>query len=97
MKIIKTKKYAAMDKSADTYENIVFMQEGDAEDAMKILEDKGPEAAINYLAEWHYPGEHETSEELGAGGDDYQHENGGYILNWNLRIPYIGLSYRVPD
>jgi len=98
MKIIKTEKYAAMDKVADVYEQVVFLQGDEAEEAMKELE-KDPKEAISYLANnFHYPGEHEVSDESSAGGDDQEYSDSeGYVLNWNLNIPYIGLQYIISD
>jgi len=95
MKTIKTKKYAAMEEKGEKYEDIIFLQESNADEALDILERDGPEGALDYLTQWHFPGEHDVREGLGAGADDYTHENDGYVMNWNLRIPYIGLKYRV--
>ena len=76
------------------YERIIFMQESEAEEALDILDEEGEDAAIEFLAQWHNPGEHETSDEESAGDDDDVYEDDdGYILSWNSRIGYIGLEY----
>ena len=77
------------------YERIAFTDGDDADEPLQILDDLGVAAAIDYLAEWHDPGEHETSDELGHGTDDnhYFDENSGYHLSWNSRLGYIGLEF----
>ena len=77
-------------------ERIVFMQGDGADEALSRLDEEGIDGALEYLKSWHYPGEHETSEETSAGTSDHTHEtDDGYILTWNNRIGYIGLEYRV--
>ncbi len=85
----------AVDESTDQekYENVVFMQGDDAFQPLEILDSDGPEAALEYLKQWHYPGEHEGSNELGHGTSDEIFEKDGYIMSWNPRIGYIGLQY----
>ncbi len=79
-------------------ERIVFMQGEEAEEPLRILDEQGEEAAIEYLAQWHFPGEHETSETPGAGSDDdvYRAED-GFRLSWNTRLGYIGLERCLPE
>lgn len=80
------------------FENVVFCQGDDAEEPMRILDEHGEDAAVEYLAQWHYPGEHETRHgDCGAGSADWTYEtDDGYILAYNLHLGYIGLSYRIP-
>lgn len=77
----------------DSYEDVVFMQGEDAEDALSILETQGEDAALNYLKQWHEPGSHMGSSELGHGSGDETYEKDGYIMSWNSRMGYIGLQY----
>jgi hypothetical protein len=77
----------------DRYERIVFMQGDEASEAMDIMHNDGPEATLEYLKQWHYPGEHDGSNEIGAGKYDDKFEKDGYIMNWNSRLPYISLVY----
>ena len=77
----------------EKYENVVSMQGDDAFQPLEILDSDGPEAALEYLKQWHYPGEHEGSNELGHGTSDEIFEKDGYIMSWNPRIGYIGLQY----
>ncbi len=53
----------------------------------------GKDEAMEYLKQWHYPGEHEGSNEVGNGTSDKTYEKDGYIMSWNAPIGYIGLVY----
>jgi len=75
-------------------ERIVFLQGDEADEALKLYQDKGCEAALQYLSEWHYPGEHETSDKYSAGSSDTTYEIAGYRLTVNTALNYIGLEYR---
>lgn len=77
----------------DKYEDVVFMQGQEADKPLKILSDQGEDAALEYLKQWHEPGSHMGKSELGHGTQDYTYEKDGYIMAWNPRIGYIGLSY----
>lgn len=77
----------------DRYEKVMFAQGQDADHALDILMQDGEDAALEYLKQWHYPGEHDASDELGHGTLDDTYEKDGYIMNWNSRIGYIGLQY----
>lgn len=77
----------------DRYENIVFMQGDEADEPLSILDNEGPEAALELLKQWHYPGEHDGSKELPHGTQDKIFEKDGYYMSWNPYIGYIGLVY----
>lgn len=77
----------------DRYEQIVFMQGHEADEAMDILNNDGEEAAMEYLKQWHYPGEHDGSDTTGKGTMDKTFEKDGYTMMWNPYLPYIGLVY----
>lgn len=81
------------------YEQIVFMQNDyDAAEPLKIYDRKGARAAVNYLAQWHNPGEHDTRNEPGAGRSDTVHRfKDGYVLTVNNGLGYIGLEYIVQE
>ncbi len=79
-----------------TVERIVFAQGDDADEPLSILDERGIDAAIDYLADWYNPGEHETSDEPSAGTSDDTHETSdGFILSWNAGLGYIGLEHIV--
>ena len=80
---------------AKVYERVIFLQGNSADEALEIYNQHGAEAALLYLEQWHYPGEHETATELGAGTSDRVYEIAGYILTVNTRVGYIGLEYEV--
>jgi len=77
----------------DRYENIMFAQGDDANEPLAILNNQGEDAALEYLTQWHYPGEHDGSNELGHGTSDKVYKKDGYIMSWNSRLGYIGLQY----
>jgi hypothetical protein len=84
-----------IDEVTDTerYERVVFMQGEEANEVMDILNNDGEDAAMDYLRQWHYPGEGEGSNEIGAGTEDEIYEKDGYTMNWNPYLPYVGLVY----
>ena len=77
----------------DKYENVVFVQGEEADEPLRILNDEGEEAALEYLKQWHDFGNHEGTDQLGAGSSDSTFEKDGYIMSYNPRIGYIGLQY----
>jgi len=77
----------------DQYENVVFLQGDEAYQPLEILDTKGPDAALEYLKQWHNPGQHEGMPTLGHGSSDKTYEKDGYILSWNPSLEYIGLAY----
>lgn len=88
----------ATEPMMEEFENVVFMQGDDAEEALGILDNQGEEAAAEHLKQWHYPGEHETREDLGQGTQDTVREfpegDGTYYLVYNKPLGYIGLSFK---
>lgn len=84
------------EESRVIYERVFFAQDDEtADEALAILDERGADAAVKFLAQWHYPGEHETVEQPAAGSDDRTHETAdGYVLSWNARLGYIGLEYK---
>lgn len=80
------------------YANIVFMQDENADEALNILNEDGPDAAIQYLAQWDFGGESEydISSFPQRGSCDDWHTSGEYILSYNRRFGYIGLE-RIVD
>ena len=88
-------KPSTIDETTDTerYEDVVFVQGDEAEEPINILDEKGEDAALAYLIQWHNPGEHMGRNELSHGSNDRTYEKDGYIMSWNTHIPYIGLQY----
>ena len=77
------------------YENVVFAQGEDATEPLEILADKGAQAAIDYLSQWHDCGKHEMHDAPGGGSEDRTYITGDYILSWNYRLAYIGLEHKL--
>lgn len=72
------------------YRSIVFAQGDDAVEPLRILED-GPDAAIEYLAQWESE-PRAFSEKSFAGSRDSVYRKGNLVLSWNTRLGYIGLE-----
>jgi hypothetical protein len=79
------------------FEQVVFMQDENADEAFEILNNEGEAAALEFLQQWHYPGEHETRAETASGTFDPTYEKDGYIMVWNPRMNYIGLEYETDE
>lgn len=78
------------------YQRIVFCQGEDANEPLRILDEQGEEAAIEYLAQWDMDPPGELFDESSAGSDDDVFESDdGYILSYNTRLGYIGLERKL--
>lgn len=75
------------------YENIIFLQESQAHEAMEIYYNEGEEALLTYLKQWHFPGEGEFTECIGNGTQDKIFHFGRYKLIVNTYLGYCGLVY----
>ena len=78
------------------YENIVFMQ-SDSNEFFANLDRDGELAALEYLKQWHYPGEHEVTDRPGHGSRDYVFRHEGYIMSWNRGLGYCGLEFEIEE
>ena len=74
-------------------ENEESGQGDNADEALAIYDEQGARAAIHHLSQWHYPGEHDSSDELGHGERDTVVKHAGYVLTVNTGIGYIGLEF----
>jgi hypothetical protein len=90
---------ALRNPKAQKYYEIVFMQGEEADEPLKILEDKGEAKVIDYLSDWDYGAEMEhTKIEAPWGPDDDTFEKDDYILSYNTKLGYIGLVRKAkPD
>lgn len=76
------------------FEEIVFLQDWEAQEALTILQEEGIEKVLSYLLQWDY-GESpiEEVEEFPWGSSDEKvflpH---GYVITWNLPLEYISLG-----
>ena len=79
----------------DRYEDVVFMQGEEADEALEILRNQGEDAALQHLMQWHDSGNHMGSQELGHGSSDQTYEKDGYTMAWSFPLNYIGLQYEL--
>jgi hypothetical protein len=80
------------------YQRIIFFQNEQADEALKILNDDGWEAAIAHLAQWDQGlAGGEISDEPSSGDADCVKEDDHYRLSWNSGLGYIGLEAIVSD
>lgn len=79
------------------YENVVFMQGSDADEALRMLDTEGAEIVMDYLKQWHQPGEHEVISGVGNGTLDKTYRSGNYVMSYNMPLGYIGLSYKLDE
>lgn len=77
---------------ASKWIDVVFLQGEEADEPLRILDEEGVEAALDYLAQWDMgDGGGEERDESPAGSDDDTYEVDGYQMNVNMHIGYIGL------
>jgi len=80
--------------------SVVFLQGEDADAALSILEERGPEAAIAHLAQWDFGDETEQAAAANghvyatppAGTWDREFRSGPYHLAWNHSLGHVGLT-----
>ena len=76
-----------------TYENIIFLQDSNADEAMTILDEQGEEALFQHLLQWDYgdsPTETRPDQPWGN-SDTVKNYPDGYIMSYNTRHGYCGL------
>ena len=80
--------------------SVVFLQGEDADAALSILEERGPEAAIAHLAQWDFGDETVQAaaangyvyETPPAGTWDREFLSGPYHLSWNHSLGHVSLT-----
>ena len=77
----------------ERYEDVVFLDGSEADEALSILNQEGEDAAMEYLKQWHDHGNHMGREELPFGTSDRAYEKDGYIMGYNEPLGYISLVY----
>ena len=74
------------------YLEIVFIQNEEAETPLKILEEQGENAAMNYLRQWDYGDDNGEIYDRNPGGSgDSVYRKGNYVMTYNTSLGYIGL------
>jgi hypothetical protein len=90
-------------EGAEMFTNVVFMQGDEGREVADRLfnvegvvahgiDSESAAEAVEYLRQWDYGDNDDTSEELGNGTDDVVVFHDGYILTANLGLGYVGLS-----
>lgn len=82
------------------YADVIFQHGEDADEALKILDARGEESAVEYLAQWDSladtdAGPRADYDELPAGQEDRVYTTDTYVLSYNLPRGYIGLVRKV--
>jgi len=82
---------------AYTWESVVFLERAEAKEAMQVLDERGESGALEYLKQWHRPGEGTLMSTQGNPWLKHQHlyEEGSWFLFYDNTVPYIGLVYKV--
>ena len=80
-----------------TYKNIVFLQGEAAETCLDIIEDKGAAAGMKHLIETYFNAidEPEETEQHPWGEGDRLHQDNDFVISWNRRVGYVGLTQLV--
>lgn len=75
------------------FEQVYSSQGAMAEDILKMIVTDGPLWAIELLKSYHYPGEHECSDDT-SGSSDTRYEQNNYILSYSEQASSINLQYQ---
>ena len=78
----------------EVIERVIFLQGESADEALEIYSNEGAEGLLEFLEQWHYPGEHETATDLGHGSSDDVFHFGQYVVSVNTALNYCGLEFR---
>lgn len=83
-------------------ENIIFWEDQGATQVIwdtlligKMLVEIEEQIVIDYLKQFHTPGEHEIVNELFYGSSDKVYIDGQYVLLYNKKLNYIALEYKI--
>lgn len=82
---------------ANTYESIAFLTREEAEEPVRILKEKGEAAALDYLKQFHEPGEGTlvSTRENPWKDHDNVYEEDEWVMFYNFDVPYIGLVAKI--
>lgn len=84
----------------EQWQDIAFVQGDEAQEVLDIIEDQGPEAALDHLADMGYmdlegSGEPMYDQPWGEEDEVYHDEGTGLSLSWNPRLGYWGLARKI--
>ena len=78
------------------FEDIVFLQNSEADEVLNIIEENGEEAGLQYLLQWDQGGgEGELRLIHPAGLRDNSFENEHFVMSYNSKIGYAGLCRKL--
>jgi hypothetical protein len=83
-----------MDDKNEKWQNLIFLQGEEAEEALSILDEYGEEEALKYLLEM-ADGGGEIYDSTPWGTSDNTYSSGGVVMTYNPTIGYIGISKRL--
>lgn len=89
--------YVALEKTDSLYAEVVYLQGGEAVEALDILETRGEDFAIQYLSQWdmgEYNNVYSDPRKV-AGTKDTIYESDGYVLIYNEMLDYISLFVKI--
>lgn len=78
------------------HSNIIFFQDENANEVLTILNEKGEQAAFDFLKQWDYgesPIEENNDKDwMPWGNSDRLYKVGKYVMSYNIPLNYIGLT-----
>jgi len=76
-----------------TYESIIMLRDDEAAEPIRILRERGDQAALEHLKSWHEPGEGTLISTRSNPWKEQDHvfQDGNYVLYCDFDEPYIGL------
>lgn len=77
----------------DRYEEVVFLQGHEAEEALDILAQYGENEALAFLTQWHDSGNHMGTTQAPGNSSAQTFQKDGYTMSYDTSIGYIGLIY----
>lgn len=81
----------------NTYESIAFLTRDEAEEPLRILKESGESNALEFLKQFHEPGEGTLVSTRKNPWKDHDnvYEEGAWVMFYNFDVPYIGLVVKV--
>lgn len=81
-----------MEREQLRFGNVVFMQDLDADEPMKILEQDGKDALLEYLKQWDNGETYDRDIKPPWGKSDRLIIYGDYVISYNSGLPTVGLT-----
>ena len=78
------------------YQEIIYLQGHEAQEALEVLKEYGEDECIMYLTQWDY-NDGAVTPDMGFGTADREYQLGEYILGYNIALQTIGLIKEVEE